>query len=171
MIDPYQAAFLPDVLGPSVCDGHFEDECIGLLCKQERTLSELNEARKRRRNSAWLDLTRQMCTQLLDFAEMHFSTERAEKVKRRLSQLDHRTRTLEDMIDAQSFKAIKRLVRMTVPDKENVRVAQEELCNEYAALCRDFFNDCVNRFAEDSAIREQFMQSVDTFLRELKRKW
>jgi hypothetical protein len=167
----HEASCLADLIGLPDSGGHFEEQCIDLLCRQENTLSELSEARRRRGLQDSLDLTRKMLDQLVAFAEMNFSGEQLQNVKRRVSEFDQRTPAYESMIDAQSFKMIKRLVRMTVPDKKEVRVAHEELCNEYVELCKAFFNDCVNRFAEDSAIRKQFLQSVDSFLHELERKW
>lgn len=171
MASQLETACLPESAGLHQTTGRYEDGCIDLLCKQESMLSELSKARKSRRMLDALGLMRDMLVEFLGFAEFNFSSLQLQRTKRRLSDVNRRLNTLEYLIDAQSFKLVKRLVRKSVLDNESARVADEELCNEYVEFCRHFFQVCLHRVSEDSTIREQFLQSTDAFLLELEQKW
>lgn len=151
--------------------GRFEDECIDLLCKQENTLSLLGEASRKRRALDSLDLAKQMLLQFLDFAESHFDEEQLQSIAQRLYVVNQRTREYEKLLVAKSFRLLRRVVRMKVPTEEAITEANEQLCNDYMDLYNEFFANCAERFAKDSAIRDQFLESVSTFLVEFDERW
>jgi hypothetical protein len=152
-------------------DSSFEDQCIDLLCKQENTLSMLGEASRKRRALDSLDLAKKMLLQFLDFAESHFDGVEIRGVGRRLYEVNLRTSNYEKMVGARSFSFLRRLIGMKIPNEDTMKDAHQQLLSDYSELYKEFFNTCAKRFAENSAIKEQFVQSVETFLNEFEEKW
>ena len=147
--------------------GTFEDDCIDLLCKQENTLALLSEAHV----LDSLDLAKKMVEQFLDFAEAHFEDEQLQDVGRRLCEVYEQTKDHEKRLWGQTFKRLRRMVGMDVMSEEQAQDAHQQLRAKYIKLYSEFFAICVNRFPEASPTRNQFVQSVDTFVKEIELKW
>ena len=156
----------PQAASPSL-SSTFEDECIDLLCKQENTLALLSEAH----TLDTLDLAKKMVEQFLDFAESHFEDEQLQDVGRRLYDVYQKTKDHEKQLWGQTFKRLKRMVGMEVMTEEQAQDAHQQLRTQYIELYGEFFAICVERFPDESATKDQFVQSVDTFVNELERKW
>lgn len=157
--------------GDSAAGMSFETDCIDLLCRQENTLSLLSEAYSKQRLLDALDLAKRMVVEFLDFAEAHFEGEEVHDVAERLHAVYQETKEHEKQLCQQTFKSLKKLVGINVLSEEEIREAHDTLRSEYAQLYSQFFALCVSRFPEGSPTTAEFQQSVDTFVKELDRKW
>jgi regulator of replication initiation timing len=118
-----------------------------------------------------LDLAQEMIIQFLNFAEAHFSEEQLLDVGGRLQDVYQQTKDHEKRMCGKTFNPLKRLVRMEVFTEEQAQAGHEDLRSEYVELYSDFFAVCVERFGHGSENKDDFLQSVEMFSSELKRKW
>jgi hypothetical protein len=160
----------PTVPSPGA-DDRFEDDCIDLLCKQENARALLSEAKTKRRDLDSLDFAKMMISQFLDFAESHFDDVQFRDIGQRLYVVSQRTRDYEKMLVAKWFKILRRMVGMAVPTEEEICRAHKQLRSDYVELYNEFMANCAKRFPRDSAIQDQFLKSVATFLREFDERW
>jgi hypothetical protein len=112
-----------------------------------------------------------MLLQFLDFAESHFGEEEFHEIAQRLHEVYRRTKDHQQQQRTQSWKAIRRMLGRECPSETEISHAYQQLGRDYADLYTDFFRVCVSRFSEDSATREQFQQSVELLVGELRRNW
>jgi hypothetical protein len=163
------------VLNPSARSsepvGHFEDECVNLLCRQENALTLLSEASRKRRPLDSLDLAKKMLVQFLDFAESHFEPVQMQIVGKSLYVVNQLTQQYEKMLVANWYRFFRRMVFLPVPTEAELREAHNQLRSEYMELYNAFFAICGRRFPKDSDIQQQFNQSVETFLVEFAERW
>lgn len=149
----------------------FEIDCVDLICRQESTLSRLSDASQHSRTAESLGFAKQMLVEFLDFAESRFSDEEFAEVTKRVYAVYERTKELEALFNQESWQGLKRL--FGVDSATSIEAAQEyqRLGLEYASLYAEFFAVCVKRFHSDAAVQKEFLQSVDLFLTDLKRRW
>jgi hypothetical protein len=149
----------------------FADQCIDLLCKQEKTLWLLGERDEKANNDESLALTWQMLIQFLDFAEHHFDTEEFGAIAESLHNVHEHTAEHKHKLNTRAWRLVRSLVGLESPDESTMNESYRELGDDYMDLFQTFFSVCANRFVDDSPARERFDQSVDVFLNELQEKW
>ena len=149
----------------------FEGQCIDVLCKQENALANLGEIDRKSRNVDSLQLAKKMLLHFLEFAECHLDDEEFKDVSRRLSEVYQRTKDHEANWRRQSWRLFRWFAGLTSPDSMEISQGYQRLRDDYIQLNRDFFAICARRISDDSAMKEQFLQSVEIFVSEIERKW
>ena len=149
----------------------FADQCINLLCKQEKTLWLLGERGEKANNDESLALTWQMLIQFLDFAEHHFDKDEFGAIAESLHAVHEHTAEHKHKLNTRAWRLFRSMVGLESPDASAMTESYRELGDDYMDLFQNFFDVCAKRFTDDSPAKEQFDQSVDVFLTELKDKW
>lgn len=151
--------------------GELEADCIDLLCKQEQWLSMLDETNQRSHVAEALQFAKQMLVEFLEFAEKHFDDLEFAEVAKQVNAVFVSTKELEAVFNQQTWENVKRLFGMSGKSKFELNEAHQKVGDEYAALYTHFFARCVKRFTSGVTHQKEFLQSVETFLDEFKRKW
>lgn len=149
----------------------FADECIDLLCKQEKTLWLLGERGEKSNNDESLALTWQMLLQFLDFAERHFDAVEFSAIANSLHSVHEHTAEHKHKLNTRAWRIVRSLVGLESPDETVMGQSYRELGNDYIDLFQTFFDVCSQRFADDSSAKQRFDQSIGVFLEELQDKW
>lgn len=160
----------PDASG--VADqGAFADQCIDLLCKQEKNLWLLGEINEKAYNDEALELVWRMLLQFLDFAEAHFNQEEFGEIAGALRSVHELTAEHKGRLNTRSWRLVRKMVGLESPDEMEMRNSYEKLGQEYVNLFQIFFASCRKRLTSELEPKERFDESVSVFLSELKSKW
>ena len=149
----------------------FSDQCIDLLCKQEKTLWLLGERGEKANNDESLALTWQMLIQFLDFAEVHFDKDEFGQIAESLHTVHEHTAEHKHKLNTRAWRLFRSMVGLESPDESTMNESYRELGSDYMDLFQTFFDVCAKRFNEESPAKERFDESVEVFLNELQEKW
>ena len=145
---------------------------VSICCASRKMRLPSSAKRKRkRRDLDSLDFAKKMLVQFLDFAESHFDNMQFRDMGQRLYLVNQRTREYEKMLVAKWFKILRRMVGMTVPTEEEIRRRTSNFVAITSSCTTSSSQTVPNGFREDSAIQDQFLKSVATFLREFDQRW
>ena len=166
----------PDVAENPEAEGQedqasFANDCIDLLCKQEKTLWLLGEKEEKADCDESLELTWQMLIDFLDFAETHFDKEEFGEIAGPLHRVHEHTAEHKQKLQTRSWRFVQRLFGKEIPTDLAMSDSYRELGKDYAELFETFFTVCSRRFIEDNEDKERFLQSIDVFQSELQTKW
>ncbi len=156
---------------PEVNESAFADQCIDLLCKQEKTLWLLGDRDEKANNDESLALTWQMLIQFLDFAESHFDKDEFGAIAESLHTVHEHTAEHKHKLNTRAWRLFRSLVGLESPDENSMVASYRELGDDYLDLFQTFFDVCADRFSDSSPSKERFDQSVEVFLNELRDKW
>ena len=86
------------------------DQCLDLLCKQEKTLWLLGQANEKAQNDESLELIWQMLIQFLDFAEKHFNKEEFASIAEPLHEVHARTADHKQKLNTHAWKLVRSMI-------------------------------------------------------------
>lgn len=149
----------------------FENECVDLLCRQDKWLTLLERAKEKEGEVAALQFAKQMLVEFLLFAEPRLPDEDFTEVTRRV---DHAFKETS-MLERRSYPSFAVRLRAWFGLERNHTPAlmqgYETLGKEFRHLVTFYFACCVRQFDRQVSFQKDFIQSVDCFVGEMKYRW